>query len=35
MGKVTALDANAAAPKLAARIVAEIKKARGEPEEKK
>ena len=34
-GKVTAVDGNAAAPKLAARIVAEIKKARGESEAKK
>jgi hypothetical protein len=34
-GKVTAFDGNAAAPKLAARIVEEIKKARGESTEKK
>lgn len=34
-GKVTAFDGNAAAPKLAKRIVEEIKKARGESAEKK
>lgn len=34
-GKVTAFDANAAAPKLASKIVEEIKKARGEAKEKK
>jgi hypothetical protein len=34
-GKVTAFDGNAAAPKLAARIIEEIKKARGELKEKK
>lgn len=34
-GKLTAFDGNAAAPKLAARIVEEIKKARGEADEKK
>lgn len=34
-GKVTAFDGNAAAPKLAARIVEEMKKARGESEAKK
>jgi hypothetical protein len=34
-GKVTAFDGNDAAPKLAERIVKEVKKARGESEEKK
>jgi hypothetical protein len=34
-GKVTAFDGNAAAPKLAKRIVADIKKARGEADERK
>jgi hypothetical protein len=34
-GKLTAFDGNAAAPKLADRIVEEIKKARGETKEKK
>lgn len=34
-GKVTAFDGNAAAPKLARKIVEEIKKARGEATEKK
>ncbi len=34
-GKVTAFDGNAAAPKLAKRIVEEMKKARGEATEKK
>jgi basic membrane lipoprotein Med (substrate-binding protein (PBP1-ABC) superfamily) len=34
-GKVTAFDGNAAAPKLAKKIVEEIKKARGEATEKK
>ena len=34
-GKVTAFDGNAAAPKLAARIVEEMKKARGESKAKK
>ena len=34
-GKVTAFDGNAAAPKLAAKIIEEIKKARGESKEKK
>lgn len=34
-GKLTAFDGNAAAPKLAARIIEEIKKARGESKEKK
>ena len=35
VGKVTAFDGNAAAPKLAAKIVEEIKKARGEVKVKK
>jgi hypothetical protein len=34
-GKVTAFDGNAAAPKLARKIIEEIKKARGESQEKK
>ena len=34
-GKVTAVDGNAAAPKLAARIIEEMKKARGASEAKK
>lgn len=34
-GKVTAFDGNAAAPKLAARIIEEMKRARGESEKKK
>ena len=34
-GKVTAFDGNAAAPKLAKKIIEEIKKARGEATEKK
>lgn len=34
-GKLNAFDGNAAAPKLAARIVEEIKKARGESKQKK
>jgi hypothetical protein len=34
-GKVTAFDGNAAAPKIASRIVEEIKKARGEQKTKK
>jgi hypothetical protein len=34
-GKVKAVDGNAAAPKLAARIVEEMKKARGESKDKK
>lgn len=34
-GKVTAFDGNAAAPKLAARIVEEMRKARGESKDKK
>ena len=34
-GKVTAFDGNAAAPKLAGKIIEEIKKARGELKEKK
>ena len=34
-GKITAFDGNAAAPQLAAKIVEEIKKARGESTEKK
>ena len=34
-GKITALDSNAAAPKLAGRIVEEIRKARGESKGKK
>ncbi len=34
-GKVTAFDGNAAAPKLADRIIEEIKKARGEPKPNK
>lgn len=34
-GKVSAFDGNAAAPKLAARIVEEMRKARGESKEKK
>ncbi|HEV2862537.1 MAG TPA: hypothetical protein VGX48_16100 [Pyrinomonadaceae bacterium] len=34
-GKVTAFDSNAAAPKLAARVVEEIRKARGESKDKK
>ena len=34
-GKVTAVDGNAAAPKLAARVVEEMRKARGESKDKK
>lgn len=34
-GKVTAFDGNAAAPKLARRIVGEMRKARGETETKR
>ena len=34
-GKVTAVDGNAAAPKLAARVVEEMRKARGESKSKK
>jgi hypothetical protein len=34
-GKVTAFDSNVAAPKLASRIIEEIRKARGEPKPKK
>ena len=33
-GKVNAMDSNAAAPMLAARIVEEIRKARGETKKK-
>ncbi len=34
-GKTTAFDGNAAAPKLAGRIIEEIRKARGETKDKK